>query len=275
MWLKARASQRVKRRWATPCRTITAILCLWAASAHSACHDFSRDTSAATPVVFEGTLDTKKLRIAVWAAGAGRVEGFYGYAARSGELKLRGELSADADSLVLDESDASGRHTGTFKLRFDVPDDFFLRGKDPRAYDCIYLTGNWVDPDGQSQHKITLIRDGWLNEAYKSERETDEASAYRLQMAVARRDVEAFDALLRYPVYTQGFNAGNDVWHTTDDVMRDFSSVLRAKHAHALLAVPHALFAGPLGSSFWDGSVCLSHGQVTQICTSGCEGGCP
>jgi hypothetical protein len=213
--------------------------------------------------------------MALWVTEAGHVAGFYGYESREDELTLRGEIGKDDESLTLYETDASGKTTGGFDLRFDAPDDSLFRGKDLAAYDCTYLTGTWAGASDRRHQKIMLVRAGWLNEAYKSEREVDEAAAYRLQMAIANGDARAFEELLSYPVNTQGFDSESDIWNSVDDVKRDFNSVLVAKRARAPLAVPHALHAGPLGASFWGGSVCLSQGRVTQICASGCEGGCP
>lgn len=276
MWFKSSIGLLARRRTSVLCSAISVLLCLVAPVAHSACHSFTAiDVPASKPVVYQGSVGDQKVRIALWVSGGRRAEGFGGYAASEDQVGLDGTFAKDDDSLVLRETDSAGKSEGTFKLKFDVPVGLYDDGRDLAAYDCSYLVGTWVGRGDRNPRVVILNRDARLNEAYKAERELNERAAFLMQAAILRGRSQDLEPLLAYPVSTQGITRGGQSWDDASDLKRDFKALVSAKRGDATSAVAHALLSGPASTYFWDGSVCLSHGRITQICRSGCKGGCP
>jgi GH24 family phage-related lysozyme (muramidase) len=263
------------------------ILCV--PSARGACLDWSHivgNGNSDNRLIYFGTVGDHPIQMMLHLdVVTGHFDGAYGYNDQPGMLSLSGNMQPGGVGVDLDERDAQGHVTGHFSLGF-----FHNRRswEDPRTYDkysnkCEALTGSWRSTSGNKTQDVALLGNGEIVPAYDREREMNEITAYKLRRAMLDKNRQAFASLLSYPFYTNGFNRYGGVlhlnektWNNPEDVMNNYDKIINYdkmepfSYKEIIEAVPHALQTSVDGSQFMNGSVYLTHGKVTRICSGRC-----
>jgi hypothetical protein len=219
-------------------------------------------------VVFQGTVGDRPVRMMLHSnEAAGQFGGSYGYNNQLGSLELVGKMQPNDAGIRLQEHGSDGRSTGTFDLQFFAPE----QSEQQATHGCSSLTGTWTSPGEKKSLYVSLHVAGELNPANDAQRQLNEVAAFKLRKAMLEGNHATFASLLNYPFISEDRNHQLTYWENANDVIKNYSEIVKFSVNDIQSAVPHALLSSPSGSEFMGRSIDMSDGKVTRICESTCS----
>ena len=265
-------TRTISKAAAWPITACLALIVLCVPAARGACLNWGHGmANPDTSNLFVGKIGDQSVAMLLHLnPKTGRFDGAYGYANQSDTSALTGSMLLPGVGLVLDAHDKQGVVASHFSLLFFYPISTSTNLNFYKKWyinSCDTMTGIWQPSNGGNAKYVILFMSGQRKSSQTNTLKLNDATAYKLNMAIRKNDRKAFASLLHYPFCTASALGIHKVFTTPSNVIRNYKEIISTLPQDTpAFYMPHFI----TNDSFMNGSVYFEDGKVALICLGHC-----